>query len=209
MSRQLRAHFAKKTPPPKEKLDPVKVMRTINALKRPPPPPPDSNYVRIIKKTYEEARRSGSTSSDARLAEQRSGKRIPQLGEQEKQSCPPLKVSSDIVANHPGMVPGTNPGDYLGDDVIFQTAEVTKEYEYLHGKPLVEPDHPPLTTMMYKLHEWYMKPYRESGRDTMYLAVKPEHEFIGLSVMPVEFVELFQLYNQRALDKQLMTAYCL
>ena len=41
--------------------------------------------------------------------------KIPQLGEQANQSCPPLKVSSDIVANLPGMLPGTNPGDYLPD----------------------------------------------------------------------------------------------
>ena len=74
---QVRDHFAKKTPPPKEKLDPVKVKRTIDALKRPPPPPPQSNYDRIIQKTYDEARRSGSTSSDTRLVEQRSGKTIP------------------------------------------------------------------------------------------------------------------------------------
>ena len=119
-------------------------------------------------------------------------------------------MSSDIIANQSGMVPGTNPGDYLGDDVIFEMAEVTKvEHKYVHGKPLVKPGHPPLTTMMYKLHEWYMKTYRESGRDTIYVAVKPEHEFIGLPVMPIEFVELFQLYNQLALDKQLMTSYCL
>jgi hypothetical protein len=74
---EVRDFFAKKPPPPKEKLDPVKVKRTIDALKRPPPPPPDSNYVHCLKKTYEDARRSGSTSSDARLAEQRSGKIIP------------------------------------------------------------------------------------------------------------------------------------
>ena len=29
---------------------------------------------------------------------------------------PPLKGSSDIVANHPGILPGTNPADYMHDD---------------------------------------------------------------------------------------------
>ena len=43
----------------------------------------------------------------------------------------------------------------------------------------------------------------------MYVAVKPEHEFIGLPMITIQFEELFQLYNQLALDKQLMTSYCL
>ena len=43
-------------------------------------------------------------------------------------------MSSDIVANHPGMVPGTNPANYLSDDVEFEIMEAnTFKYEY--GKP--------------------------------------------------------------------------
>ena len=79
----------------------------------------------------------------------------PQLGEQVKQSCPPLKVSSDIIANHPGMVPDTNSGDYMPDDALFDTMEVDG-FKYRHGKPLIKPGHPPLTTMMRRFHEWYM-----------------------------------------------------
>ena len=112
---------ANKHPPPEEKVDPVKAKRTIDALKRPPPSPPQSNYDRIIQRSYIKAEWSGSTISDQRLAERRAGKKIAQLGEQANQSCPPLKVSSDIVANLPGMVPDTNPADYLGDDVVFGT----------------------------------------------------------------------------------------
>ena len=185
----MRAHFAKKTPPLKEKLDPVKVKRTINQLQHPPAPPSDSNYDRILKKTYAQAVRSGTTSSDARLEERRSRKTIPEL--------------DIVVANHLEMVPGTNPDDYLGDDVRKE------QYKYVHGKPLVKPGHPALTTMMHRLHEWYMKTCRESRKNTMYVAVKPEHEFIRLPVIPIQFEELFQLYNQLALDKQLMTSYCL
>ena len=124
----------------------MKAKRTLDALKRPPPPPPQSNYERCIEKTYDEARRSGSTTSAAREAKRRSGKTIHQLGLQEKQSCPPLKVSSDI-ANHPGLLPGTTLGDYVGDDVQFEMAEVVEIFRYEHGKPLVKPDHH-LTTMM-------------------------------------------------------------
>ena len=109
----------------------------------------------------------GSTCSDARLAERRSGKKIPHLGEHAKQSCSPLKVSSDIVANHLGMVPSTNLVDYLSDDVEFETMEAD-ELKYEYGKPLVKPDRPPLTTMMRRLHEWYMDTCRKSGKDSLW-----------------------------------------
>ena len=80
---------------------------------------------------------------------------------------------------------------------------------YEHGKPLVKPDHPPLTTMMRRLHEWYMDTCKESGVDSMMVRIKQEHDHIGLELMHVEFVELFQLFNQDAFNKQLMTCYFL
>ena len=97
----------------KEKVDLVKVKRTLAALAKPPKSPSKGNYERIIAKTWAEAERSGSTVSDQRPKERRAaGKQIAQLGEQAKQSCPPVKVPSDIVANDPRMVPGySNLGD--------------------------------------------------------------------------------------------------
>ena len=109
-----------------------------------------------------EAERSGSTCSDRRLAERRSGKKIPQLGEQANQSCPPLKVSKDIVANDPSMVPGySNLGDYLPDDVHYEIMEVD-EHKYHYGKPLVK-DETSLSTMMQRFNDWYLKICRDSG----------------------------------------------
>ena len=75
--------------------------------------------------------------------------------------CPPLKVSSDIVANDLGIVPGYgNPADYLPDDVHYDFLEVQiQRYEY--GKPLIK-DESSLSTMMRRLHDWYMKTCKES-----------------------------------------------
>ena len=117
-------------------------------------------------------------------------------------------MSSDIVANYPRVVPGTNPADYLSDDVEFEIMEVD-EFRYRYGQPLIKPDHPPLTMMMRRLHEWYMDTCRKSTKDSLIARIKEEHDFIGVDLMPVEFVELFQLFNQDALDKQLMTCHCL
>ena len=85
--------------------------------------------------------------SDQRLVERRAGKKIAQLGEQANQSCPPLKVSSNIVANDPRIVPGySNLEDYLPDDVHYDFLEVD-EHRYEYGKPLIK-DEKSLTTMM-------------------------------------------------------------
>ena len=81
-------------------------------------------------------------------------------------------------------------------------------FRYEYGKPIVKPVHPPLTTMMRRLHEWYMDTCK-SGKDSLMMGIKEEHDLVGTEVLHVQFVELFQLYNQDALDKQLMTCYCL
>ncbi|XP_044358667.1 uncharacterized protein [Triticum aestivum] len=180
---------ASKHPAPGEKIDPVKAKRTLDALTRAPPPPPQSNYDRIIERTYMEAEWSGSTCTYQRIAEQRRGKQILQLGEQAKQLCPPLNVSSDIVANLPGMLPGTNPGDYMPDDALFDTMEVDT-LKYQHGNPLVKPG-TPLTTMMRRFHDWYMDICRKSGTDTLTLRVKEEHDLVGIDLLYVPYEEFF------------------
>ena len=198
---------AKKHPPPEEKVDPVKAKRSLAALTKPPKSPPKGNYERIIGKEFAEAERSGSTVSDQRLKERRAGKQITQLGEQAQQSCPPLKVPSDIV--DPRMVPGySNIGDYLPDDVHYEPMEVQIQgYEY--GKPLVK-DERSLSTMMRRLHDWYMKTCKESeGRNTLYMRVKKEHDVVGIELLHLPFEEFFQFFNQLSLYKATVTCYCL
>src|SRR4051812_27446509 len=197
---------AQRHPPPKEKVDSVKVKRTLAALSKPPKSPPKGNYERIIGKTWVKASRSGSTVSDQRLKERRvAGKQIAQLGEQAKQSCPPLKVPSV----DPRMAPGyTNLDDYLPDDVDYGFLDV-QIHRYEYGKPLVK-DERSLTTMMRRLHDWYMKTCRESGgRNTLYMRVKPGHDLVGIELLHVPFEEFYQFFNQLALDKATVTCYCL
>ena len=91
-------------------------------------------------------------------------------------------MPSDII--DPRMVPGySNLADYLPDDVHYEPMEVQKQrYEY--GKPLVKYERS-LSTMMRRLHDWYMKTCRESeGRSTLYVRVKKEHDLIGIELLP-------------------------
>ena len=195
---------AKKHPPPEEKVDPVKVKRTLAALTKPPKSLPKGNYERIIGKAFAEAERSGSTVSDQRMKERRAGKQIAQLGEQAQQSCPLLNVS-----NAPGTVAGYgNLEDYLPDDQLPDFLEVD-EHRYEYGKPLVK-DEKSLTTMMRRFHNWYMETCRESdGMSTLTLRVKPEHDLVGIDLLNVPFEEFFQFFNQLALDKTTVACYCL
>ena len=118
-------------------------------------------------------------------------------------------MSSDIVvANLPaGMVPGTNPADYLPDDTHFDALEVD-EHKFRHGYPLVRPDQQ-LPTMMRRFHEWYMDTCKNSGLDNVMIMVKDKHDLVGIDELYVPFEELFQLFNQKAIDKVIVTCYCL
>ena len=115
-------------------------------------------------------------------------------------------MSSDIVANALGTVPGyNNLGDYLPHDVHFDFLEVD-EHRYEYGKPLVK-DEKSLTTMMRRFHNWYMKTCRESGgTNSLYLRIKEEHDLVGTDLLPVPFEEFFMFFNQKALDK--LTVFC-
>ena len=107
------------------------------------------------------------------------------------------------------MVAGyRNLGDYLPNDVHYEIMEVD-EHKYHYGKPLVK-DERYLTTMMRRLHDWYMKTCGESGgTNTLTLFVKEKHDLVGIDLLHVPFEEFFQFFNQMALDKLTITCYCL
>ena len=106
------------------------------------------------------------------------------------------------------MVPGySNLGDYLPEDVHYEIMEVD-EHKYHYGKPLVK-DERSLTTMMFRFHNWYMKTCRESeGTNVLTLRVREEHDLIGIELLNFPFEEFFAFFNLKALDKLMVTCYC-
>ena len=81
--------------------------------------------------------------------------------------------------------------------------------KYVRGQPLVEPDKVKnLPTRMYELHQWYMNITKISDRLSLMVNVKEDHYYHEKAVS-VEYSELFQLYNQDALDKSIVSCYCL
>ena len=99
--------------------------------------------------------------------------------------------------------------DYLPDSVQFEKAEVVQTLKYANGKPLVTREElDRLPTMMWRLHEWYLKACKD-GTDNIFVGIEDEHFFNGEHVLFIEFEEIFQLYNQKELDKTIASSYCL
>ena len=91
-------------------------------------------------------------------------------------------------------------------DDKLPTADVVPTY--VPGKPLVgEQKLKQLPTRMRNLHEWYLREVK--GDRIMIVAKVLEEYFFRAEEFHVEFSELFQLYNFDALDKSLMSCYCL
>ena len=64
-----------------------------------------------------------------------------------------------------------------------------------------------LPTHMRNLHEWYLREVK--GDRIMIVAKVPQEYFFRPEEVHVDFSELYQLYNFDALDKSLMSCYCL
>ena len=61
---------------------------------------------------------------------------------------------------------------------------------------------------MYELHQWYMDITKISNRESLMVNANKEH-YYHKKVVTVESSELFQLYNKDALDKSIVSCYCL
>ena len=100
-------------------------------------------------------------------------------------------------------------GQLLEIEPMSPLREEEIKRKYVWGHPLVELDKVKnLPTKMYELHQWYMNITKISNRESLMVNVKDEHYFHE-KALSVEYSELFQLYNQDALDKSIISCYCL
>jgi hypothetical protein len=60
---------------------------------------------------------------------------------------------------------------------------------------------------MRRLHNWY-KQVTEEGHQFLMVSIIEEH-FYREDYVAIEMVEFFQLFNQDALNKSLLSCYCL
>ena len=160
-----------------------------------------------------------SSSSSSQAVGKKSGKTVPQLGEQAVQSIPPLIVQTPvstadrlvITNNHRRQAKeaGVTVEQLLGLEECPVLKEEEVKWKYARGKPLVKPDEVKLLpTRMYNLHTWYMQETANTDQESLMVKVKEEHYFHAKELW-VEFQEMFQLFNQDALDKSIVSCYCL
>ena len=81
--------------------------------------------------------------------------------------------------------------------------------KYVRGEPMVKPEEvKKLSAGMYELHQWYMEITKTTNRESLMVKVKEDDYFHG-TALSVEYSELFQLFNQDALNKSIVGCYCL
>ena len=123
----------------------------------------------------------------------------------EQRDDPEIDPEFVIMYGEAAAAHGMSIEEYLNH--INEFADVA--YKYRHGCALVKPElvnH--LPTKMRRLHNWYMRASAES-KNWICCGYKNEHFGHGKGMVMIEFCELFQLYQQDALDKAIISAYCL
>ena len=157
---------------------------------------PESDYDRSLRKSIQKRKQGKST--------------VPQLGQQPNQTLEPLMVQSTQEEAMADFVTGSTltKGQIQGTEEI-PVHEGAQRKKFVIGEPLIWPQLVPLLpTKMWRLHEWYMK---MSNDETIMFAIqiKDEHYFRGADDIWIEFISLYELYNQDAIDKSLISAWVL
>ena len=135
------------------------------------------------------------------------------------QSTPPLIVQTPVSTANRLVITddhkrqakeaGVTVEQLLGLEEIPGLKEEEVKWQYVRGKPLVKPDDVKLLpTRMYNLHTWYMQEIANTSQESLMVRVKKKHYFHKKDVW-IHYSELFQLFNQDALDKSIVSCYCL
>ena len=135
------------------------------------------------------------------------------------QSIPPLIVQSDVsTADQPVIITdahrkmardtGVTIAQLVGIEDLPTIREEELAWKYVRENPLVRPKEVSLLpTRMHTLHDWYLKEVN-NGRESLMLKVKAEHYYHEKDLW-IDLPEMFQLFNQDAIDKYLASCYCL
>ena len=208
LDQQVKEHFGPKPPPPPKEKIPEKTVQHFLDTFKPPVKTRLSNYERSISKSFQQ---KGSSSSGSKKC----GRTIPQLGEQTVQSIALLKVSTEQqeviitdLAREAARAAGLTVEQYLGFEQIV-AGDIIPPRTYVKGEPLVNIEEEKLlSTQMRNLHRWYKREIIPFEQESLMVKVKREYYHNGTELW-IANEELFQLFHQKALDKSLVSCYCL
>ena len=96
----------------------------------------------------------------------------------------------------------------VSQDDKFPKAVVAPKPTFVMGEPLVSKERlDELPTHLRNLHAWYLTAARNER--IMTVAKVPREYYFRPDEIHVDFSELFHMYNFEALDKSLVSCYCL
>ncbi|XP_066308224.1 uncharacterized protein [Miscanthus floridulus] len=99
--------------------------------------------------------------------------------------------------------------DQLTGKAPIQNLEVDTWKTYKYGKSLYNPAAlNELGTQMYLLNKWYMQACGR-GEQWIFVRFRDHHYFRGDDILHISFEELHQLYHMDALDKSIISSFCL
>jgi len=229
-----KSHFAPKKPEPKKVFDQRTKKWAKSMLVQPSQTSMnlDSDYGRELSKL------SRAQSEENKKSSAKSGKTIAQLGQQKNQSVPPLIVCSDIdkdfradmdkdlnlldhraiaAAREQGITvsqaweTARSMGMTLGQLLGYEEGPLLEiARAYVKGESMVSNEElERLSTHMRNLHDWYMvHTSKTHAKEWIPVDVREEHYFKCYNIQ-VQLTELFQLFQQRDLDKSILACYCL
>ena len=88
-------------------------------------------------------------------------------------------------------------------------AVIDKWQTYKYGRSLISPDwFQSMPTQMYKLNKWYMDACQQ-GLEFISVKIRDEDYFRGEDLICIKYSELHQLLYKGALDKSLLSCWCL
>ncbi|KAK1662679.1 hypothetical protein QYE76_050838 [Lolium multiflorum] len=166
-------------------------------------------------------KKSSSTTAPLKAKETTKGKKrkeVPLLGDQPKQSIPALKVFNvpKLYQQQGGFdmeeaaklaaACDVTVEELMAAADIVPTADIVPQFVY--GADLVSKEQlHKLPTHMRNLHQWYLDACKENIR--FIVAHIPREYYYRKEEIHIEINELWQLFNLDALDKSLMSCYCL
>ena len=168
----------------------------------------NDDYVRVLvrnaRRVREERRRAAGATQK---------RDVSQLGMQAGQSVAPLRVYASGAqteigkqAQEIGISVSALRTLQSGGTIGF--GELARQY--VRGQPLIDSSHLRLLpARMHQLHDWYMSYTANNDGDYIYAKIQKSHYGPGDDELHIELPELFQLFNFDALDKSIVSAYCL
>jgi hypothetical protein len=169
----------------------------------------DDDYTRVLVRTSKRVREEQKSAATQK-------RDVPQLGMQAGQSAPPLILApynrnpvDDVLSQQ-----ARDMGITLAELKALQSGKSVTIHEvmrkYVRGEDLVDPAMVrTLPARLHQLNAWYLRTTKSQEGDWLYGKIPKDFFGPGDDEVQIEYCELWQLFNFDALDKSIISAFCM